>query len=72
MTRREKFVEDSYEPAPLDVAWAEYRDANPQWNNPDGFAAFRAGFRRGVGQGALLTASTFVHDSQISEIGASS
>lgn len=63
MTRRERLVEDSYDPAPLDVAWAEYRDANPHLNHPDGYAAFRAGFRRGVGQGALLSATTFVHGS---------
>ena len=54
-------VEDSYEPATLDQAWTEYREANPHRNNPDGYAAFRAGFRRGVGQGALLTSSTMVH-----------
>lgn len=53
---------DSYEPATLDVAWAEYRDTHPGRNNPDGYATFRAGFRRGVAQGALLSASTFVHE----------
>lgn len=54
-------VEDSYEPATLDIAWGEYRDAHPEANSPVGRAAFRAGFRRGIGQGALLASSTFVH-----------
>lgn len=54
-------IEDSYEPAELSVAWAEYRIANPTRNSPAGYAAFRAGYRRGIAQGALLSASTFVH-----------
>lgn len=58
-----RYEPDSYEPASLDVAWAEYRDANPARNNPDGFAAFRAGYRRGISQGALLASSTSVHAS---------
>lgn len=53
--------EDSYEPGTLEQAWAEYRTENPQHNNPDGYAAFRAGFRRGVSQGAVLSATTFFH-----------
>ncbi|RZT59333.1 hypothetical protein EV140_1938 [Microcella alkaliphila] len=58
---------DSYEPASLDVAWTEYRDANPARNNPDGFAAFRAGYRRGISQGALLASSIVVHASSHSD-----
>lgn len=53
--------EDSFEPASLDEAWTDYRTKHPERNNPDGYAAFRAGFRRGVAQGALMCASTFVH-----------
>ena len=61
-------VEDSYEAAALDVAWAEWRDANPTRNSPAGYEAFRAGYRRGIGQGALLAATTFVHsDDQTGE-----
>jgi hypothetical protein len=56
-----RIIPDSYEPAPLDEAWGEYRDDHPEANNPVGRAAFRAGYRRGISQGALLSAATFVH-----------
>lgn len=62
-TPRVRVVEDSYEPAELEVAWSEYRDAHPENNHPERYQAFRAGFRRGVAQGALLASSTFVHSS---------
>ncbi|MFN4000882.1 hypothetical protein [Microcella sp.] len=56
-------MEDSYEPAALKVAWSEYRDANPENNHPERYQAFRAGYRRGIAQGALLALTTFVHSS---------
>jgi len=58
-----RIVEDSYEPAQLEVAWNEYRDAQPENNHPERYQAFRAGYRRGIAQGALLAQTTFVHTS---------
>jgi hypothetical protein len=49
-----------YEPGTLEAAWDEYRDADRLHNTPDQWAAFRAGYRRGFGQGAHLAATTFV------------
>ena len=66
--RRALFEEDSYEPASLDEAWTDYRTQHPERNNPDGYAAFRAGFRRGVAQGAVICASTFVHSAPESSV----
>lgn len=64
-----RIVEDSYKPAALEDAWSEYRDANPENNHPERYQAFRAGYRRGIAQGALLASSTFVHSSPDSETG---
>lgn len=58
---RTPIVEDSYEPATLEDAWTEYRNAHPQNNSPVGYATFRAGYRRGVAQGAVIASTTFVH-----------
>ena len=58
---RTRIVEDSFEPGTLDEAWTEYRNAHPENNGPVGYTTFRAGYRRGVTQGALIASTTFVH-----------
>lgn len=54
-------ADTDYEPGTLEEAWGDYRNANPKLNHPQGREIFRAGFRRGIAQGALLASSTFVH-----------
>lgn len=56
-----RIVEDSYEPGALDEAWTDYRNAHPENRTPVGYGAFRAGYRRGVAQGAVIASTTFVH-----------
>lgn len=56
-----KIIPDSYEPGALDDAWREYRGADPARNNPDAFQAFRAGYRRGIAQGAVIASGMIVH-----------
>lgn len=56
-----------YDSATLDQAWLEYRTADYTRNNPDSFVAFRAGYRRGVAQGALIASTTFFHAADLDE-----
>lgn len=58
---RGPIIADSYEPGTLDQAWAEYVAAHPTADAELGFVMYRAGYRRGIAQGALMAASTIVH-----------
>lgn len=57
-------VEDGYEPAPLDVAWREYKRDHPRSANPANYEIFRAGYRRGIGMGGQLASTMFVHSQE--------
>jgi hypothetical protein len=60
--REPEIVEDSYEPGQVEHAWREYIATHPSVpQDGETWLIFRAGWRRGFGQGTYVASTTFVH-----------